>query len=162
LLRLTELYDAHAVYVPRGLLTSVEEVADTYGQHLLTETIVPFPGSPASGSGAGIYPSRLGILLQFDSSAVLFCESITADQIQFVNNLDIPSVCLCGRLGNRNSLADLLPDWSETEQPGGCVVVLMSPGASAPAAVYNLSASGGVRLLFSTSGDAAPTVDLWR
>ncbi|MEW5995035.1 MAG: ComEC/Rec2 family competence protein, partial [Candidatus Zixiibacteriota bacterium] len=79
LLRLAELYEARSVYVPTVLIATVEEVAKAGGQGRLIETIVSFQGSNAAGAGAGIYPSREGILLQFDSSAVLFCESITAD-----------------------------------------------------------------------------------
>ncbi|MFQ6008717.1 MAG: ComEC/Rec2 family competence protein, partial [Candidatus Zixiibacteriota bacterium] len=79
IIRLSEIYQAKTIHIPMGLQKSFSDVSHiNFSKKLMTQ-IIPSPNKAASPQEPGYYPSRWGVMVNFDSAMVVITHSINPD-----------------------------------------------------------------------------------
>lgn len=161
LLRLAEAYGVETIYVAAALQKSFTDVSQINFSGKVTAKIVPYPQNIPNPKEPGYYPSRLGVLANFGSAAVVLTDRIKPDHLTFVPPHERQILVVGGRLDADSSSWHTLRSagytqivCSKAKQPISPLLghTGSQPSVTVPGFVYDLGRLGALKLEVSENG----------
>jgi hypothetical protein len=160
-IRLSEICQAKTIHISNDLEKSFSDVSRINFSKKVMAKIVPSPNEAAGPQETGYYPSRRGVVVNFDSAMIVFADGINPDVLALNQPLK-PSVLVVGeRLEADSSMCQLLRKagyalavCSRIRQ-AKVPLIGQAESLSAPAAqnfIYGLSDNGALKLEIMDSG----------
>jgi len=162
LVRLAERYRVETIHVAAALEKSFADVVRTICAEGEARRVVPYYQKRPTSGKPGYYPSRLGVLVDLDSTVVLFTDRMEPQQLTLIPRKERQALVVCGRFNIESTDLTKGSPWPDIEQTRLRLLGLFSPGELAPASVYNLDKLGAVKVEISQSGSTPVKIELLR